>query len=119
MSVPNDVLRVIREERQWVDEGPDDPEGKPQIFWHKASGWKGTGFFDDPNPARVAARVDGRLLIGDDLRRLSVGSLTDSNPRHVVFRLVEQTTKVRSSVILIRADLCPAQEEELQAAMYT
>ncbi|MGH7481567.1 MAG: hypothetical protein ACRELV_05385 [Longimicrobiales bacterium] len=116
MSLAPDVLRIVREEYDWLLEGPADPEGKSQIRYYKAEEWDSIGLDKLNTPDLVAVREDGQLNLRDQLKRCTAGTL--DNPRHVVLRMVDPQTAVRQSIVMVRADLYPEDTDEFGEAAY-
>lgn len=116
MTVPQDLLQLIKEELEWAKEGP---EVDRPVVWHCMNSWDDLTIKDLDQPDATAFRVDGELYFGDDLEKLREPDFfIRRNPRHVVIRLVNSEAGPRKSFVLIRGDIFPDDQSDLNAVAY-
>lgn len=115
MSVPDDILRAVRREIDWVNEGPST--GDIRVLTQDAGDWSKISWPEIKMRERSAAVLDGEMLFDHDLDRLTEpGFIQGRNPRYLAVRAV-MDDRIRWSFVFIRSRLCPSQED-LNALAY-
>jgi|GEM_PF-2581015 len=112
MISSNDVLRCMKDELAWALDGSAAKWGEPYILWSIVPDWSELRTIGFEPTDSIAVCVEREVFFEDTLDQVEQeGWIQALGPRYLAFRLLDQGTGVRKSLILIREDQVPSDRD--------